>query len=156
MDVMDEMMGRDWIAARIPHQGSMCLLSAVERWDENSIACYADSHLRPDNPLRAAGRLGVVNAVEYASQTMALHGTLLAGDGAPARAGYLTSVRGLDWHGGRLDECAAPLRIEAERLSGSAVNAIYRFTLHADGRLLASGRLGVVLDADALANTATN
>ena len=28
------MIDRAWIAARIPHQGSMCLLDAVESWDE--------------------------------------------------------------------------------------------------------------------------
>jgi hypothetical protein len=47
----------------------------------------------PDNPLRAAGSLGVANAIEYAAQAMAVHGALLGGsDGAP-QAGYLTSVR---------------------------------------------------------------
>ncbi|WP_246211116.1 3-hydroxylacyl-ACP dehydratase [Vogesella oryzae] len=144
-------MDQAWIAARIPHQGSMCLLSEVVSWSEDDIVCFADSHQLPDNPLRAAGRLGVANAIEYAAQAMAVHGALLAGDAAPARAGYLTSVRELSWHCRQLDGLAAPLRIHAERLSGSPVNAMYRFTLHAGERLLVSGRLGVVLDADALA-----
>ena len=147
----EPVMDQAWIAARIPHQGSMCLLSAVASWSEDDIVCLADSHLQPGNPLRAAGRLGVANAIEYAAQAMAVHGALLAGDAAPARAGYLTSVRELSWHCRRLDQLAAPLRIHAERLSGSPVNAMYRFTLHAGDSLLVSGRLGVVLDADALA-----
>nr|WP_294864602.1 3-hydroxylacyl-ACP dehydratase [uncultured Pseudogulbenkiania sp.] len=150
------MMDRDWIAARIPHQGSMCLLSGVECWDENDIVCHADSHRQRDNPLRAAGRLGVANAIEYAAQAMAVHGALLAGDATPARAGYLTSVRELKWHCRRLDDVAEPLRIHAQRLSGSEINALYRFTLLAGDKLLVSGRLGVVLDADALAGKITD
>ena len=58
------MIDRAWIAARIPHQGSMCLLDAVESWDEQQIVCRATSHALPDNPLRAAGSLGVANAIE--------------------------------------------------------------------------------------------
>jgi predicted hotdog family 3-hydroxylacyl-ACP dehydratase len=150
------MMDHAWISARIPHQGSMCLLSAVERWDEDDIVCLADSHELVDNPLRAAGRLGVANAIEYAAQTMAVHGALLAGGTAPARAGYLTSVRELSWHCRQLDGVAAPLRIHAERLSGSEINAMYRFTLRTGDSLLVSGRLGVVLDADALAGKTTS
>ena len=46
------------IAARIPHQGSMCLLASVVDWSETRIACRAASHADPDNPLRAEGRLG--------------------------------------------------------------------------------------------------
>lgn len=150
------MMGREQIAARIPHQGSMCLLSAVERWDDTDIVCLADSHELGNNPLRAAGRLGVANAIEYAAQAMAVHGALLAGDAAPARAGYLTSVRDLNWHCERLDGLAAVLRIHAQRLAGSPVNAMYRFTVYAGDSLLVSGRLSAVLDVDALAGKTTN
>ena len=35
------------IAARIPHQGSMCLLDAVLAWDSGQIHCRASSHRQP-------------------------------------------------------------------------------------------------------------
>lgn len=150
------MMDRQAIAARIPHQGSMCLLDSVERWDAEQIVCLTRSHLLADNPLRAAGRLGVANAIEYAAQAMALHGSLLAGDADPPRAGYLTSVREASWHCQRLDEEADALQVQAERLSGNDITAMYRFAVSSGGRLLASGRLGVVLNAAALAPLSTS
>lgn len=144
------MMEHQAIAARIPHQGSMCLLDSVLHWDQEEILCQTGSHLLADNPLRAAGRLGVANAIEYAAQAMAVHGALLAGDAAPAAAGYLASVRETRWHCQRLDETDTPLLVHALRLSGNDITAMYRFELHAGERLLASGRLGVVLNAAAL------
>ena len=36
-------LNRDAIAALIPHQGAMCLLSTVERYDERTIVCRATS-----------------------------------------------------------------------------------------------------------------
>jgi 3-oxoacyl-[acyl-carrier protein] reductase len=44
------------------------------------------------------------------------------------------------------------LLVHALRLSGNDITAMYRFALHAGERLLASGRLGVVLNAAALAS----
>ena len=75
------MLDRAWIAAHIPHQGSMCLLDAVREWSGEAITCTASSHTDPANPLRADGRLGAANGIEYAAQAMAIHGALLAGDG---------------------------------------------------------------------------
>ena len=43
------MIDRAWIAARIPHQGSMCLLDAVESWAEQQIVRRATSHALHDN-----------------------------------------------------------------------------------------------------------
>ena len=70
-----------WIAAHIPHQGSMCLLDAVLRWDTQHVACSATSHGDPSNPLRQFGRLGAACGIEYAAQAMAVHGALLAEHG---------------------------------------------------------------------------
>ena len=50
-------LDRAGIAARIPHQGRMCLLDRVLEWDDNRILCSAASHRAGDNPLRAHGRL---------------------------------------------------------------------------------------------------
>ncbi len=143
-------LDRDWIAARIPHQGSMCLLDAVTDWSDAHIVCRATGHTDPAHPLRAAGRLGAASGIEYAAQAMAVHGALVAGADAAPRQGYLTSVRGATLHAERLDDLAGPLDIRAERLSGDAHNVLYGFSVHHAGRCLLEGRAAVVLDADSL------
>jgi predicted hotdog family 3-hydroxylacyl-ACP dehydratase len=143
-------LDRAWIAAHIPHQGSMCLLDAVTEWSESAIACRATSHADPANPLRAEGRLGAANGIEYAAQAMAIHGALIAGDDAAPRQGYLTSVRGVSLHVARLDDLPGELDVSAERLSGDANNILYQFSLSHAGRCLLEGRAAVVLDAAAL------
>lgn len=136
-----------WIAAHIPHQGSMCLLDRVLAWDAQHIRCAASSHRSPENPLRAQGRLGAGNAIEYAAQAMAVHGVLLARAGQPLAPGYLASVRGVRLHVERLDDVAGDLRVEVQRLSGDDAVILYAFTVSGAGRCLAEGRASVVLDA---------
>ena len=147
---MNAELDRAWIAARIPHQGSMCLLDAVAGWSAEHIVCSALSHTGPTNPLRAAGRLGAANGIEYAAQAMAVHGALVAGADAAPRQGYLTSVRSVSLHAERLDHLPGPLSVRAERLSGDVNNVLYRFTLHHGECCLLEGRAAVVLDADQL------
>ena len=144
------MLDHAWIAAHIPHQGNMCLLDRVEAWSAQDIVCLASSHRDPANPLRAEGRLGAANGIEYAAQAMAIHGALLAGSDEPPRQGYLTSVRSVQVHVARLDDLAGELRIEAERLSGDGNHILYQFSLSHAGRCLIAGRAAVVLDAAAL------
>jgi predicted hotdog family 3-hydroxylacyl-ACP dehydratase len=151
-----------WIAARIPHQGSMCLLDRVLEWDDNQILCAATSHRAGDNPLRAHGRLSAACGIEYAAQAMAVHGALcLAGaagaavEGAPApRMGMLTSVRGVDLQAPRLDNIAADLVVQAGRVSGDHNAVVYEFAVRADERILVSGRATVILDIDAMGDSA--
>ena len=138
------------IAARIPHQGQMCLLDAVVDWSETAISCRAISHRTPTNPLRAAGRLGAANGIEYAAQAMAVHGALLAQSSDQPRQGYLTSVRSVHLHVTRLDDLPGELNVRAERLSGDSNNILYQFSLSHAGRCLLEGRAAVVLDAAAL------
>ena len=141
------MLDRVAIAARIPHQGSMCLLDAVLAWDSGQIHCRASSHRQPDNPLRAAARLGVACGIEYAAQAMAVHGALLAPAGAPPRPGYLASVRSVQLAVDRLDDLPQDLDIVAERLSGDEYNILYHFRVEHAGDLLLSGRAAVMLVA---------
>ena len=136
-----------WLLAHLPHQGSMCLLDAVTEWDAQRIRCTASSHRAPDNPLRAHDRLGAACGIEYAAQAMAAHGALLAAADNPPRAGYLASERGVELHVARLDDIAADLEVEAERLSGDDNTILYGFRVSAAGRELLSGRAAVVLDA---------
>jgi len=141
------------IAARIPHQGSMCLLASVVDWSETRIACRAASHADPDNPLRAEGRLGAASGIEYAAQAMAVHGSMLAKVGDRPRQGYLTSVRNVQLHVARLDDLPGEVDVEAERLSGDANHVLYQFSVSHAGRCLLEGRAAVILDAEALAET---
>jgi predicted hotdog family 3-hydroxylacyl-ACP dehydratase len=141
---------RAWIAAHVPHQGSMCLLDRIEHWTDTEITCIADSHRHADNPLRGADGLGPGIGIEYAAQAMALHGALLDGEAEGARQGYLTSVRDVAWQVPRLDAIASPLTVRARCLSRHAQNVLYQFSLEADGRELLTGRATVVLDSATL------
>lgn len=141
------MLDHAWIAAHIPHQGKMCLLSDVLDWSVQSIVCQAISHKAEDNPLRTQGRLGVIAGIEYAAQAMAVHGALLADAKANPTQGYLTSVRGLICHVNRLDDLSQAIQIRAERLSGDSQFILYQFSVSHEERCLVEGRATVVLDA---------
>ncbi len=131
------------IARLIPHAGAMCLLDGVLSWDEARICCIARSHQSPDNPLRRNGQLGILCGVEYAAQTMALHGALVSGN--PGLSGYLASVRSVRCAADRLDLVPGDLGVEAERLHSEAGRAIYRFRVYHADRVLLDGRAAVVL-----------
>ncbi|MBO4123518.1 hotdog family protein [Cupriavidus gilardii] len=141
-------VGRDWIAAHIPHRGAMCLLDEVVDWNAQRIRCEARNHASPDHPLRAEGRLAALCGIEYAAQAMAVHGALLrTGAAAAPRVGYLASVRKVEIHAERLDTVAGPLTIEAERIGGDERQVLYEFALRAGDAVLLTGRAAVVLDA---------
>lgn len=145
-------LDRQQIAARIPHCADMCLLDSVEHWDADSIRCNSQSHRDNSNPLREAGRLGAACGVEYAAQAMAIHGALLAGlaDDTRPRAGFLASMRDVQFHATRLDDIADALCIEAERLTGDGHSILYSFSVSAADKVLLTGRAAVVLDAGAI------
>lgn len=125
----------------------MCLLDGVLDWGPQEAVCVARSHRDPAHPLRAQGRLGIAAGIEYAAQAMAVHGVLLAGDGQALGVGYLTSVRQVRTHVGRLDDIGDELRVRVVRLSGDDALILYQFDVFAAGRCLLEGRASVVLDA---------
>jgi predicted hotdog family 3-hydroxylacyl-ACP dehydratase len=144
-----------WIAAHIPHQGSMCLLDEVLSWDLQRISCRSISHCRPDNPLRAHGRLGAGCAIEYAAQAVAVHGALLQCPPATGSGfGMLTSARRVEFAIERLDDLPRELRVSAQRLHSDAISALYSFALNDGERLLAQGRLSLLHGAIASLNLA--
>ena len=139
-------LDRDGIAARIPHQGTMCLLERLESWSAEGLRCTTTTHHAPSNPLRTASGLLAPTAIEYAAQAMALHGSLVAPADAGPSPGYLASVRGVRFAGARLDAVTGPLVVEAERLAGDQRQILYRFIV-GDGRVpFAEGRATVVLN----------
>ena len=151
-------LARAWILTHIPHQGRMCLLDEVMRWDTEHISCRSSNHGAADHPLRAHGRLGILCGIEYAAQAMAVHGALAAGaltstGAAGARspaAGFLAALRGVTAHVSRLDDVPGDLIITAARVAGDHSSALYQFDLHSAIKCLLSGRATVVLDAGRL------
>ena len=134
------------LEALVPQRGAMCLLDSVAAYDDEHIVCAATSHRRADNPLRVAGRLPALAAIEYAAQAMAAHGTLsgIGGD----RPGRLVAVRDVWLEVETLDEYAEPLAVEARRVAADPGAAVYRFTVRAGPRTLAAGRATVILPPD--------
>lgn len=138
-------LGRAGIARLVPHAGAMCLLDRALSWDAEAIACEADRHRDPDNPLRRDGRLPTICGVEYALQAMALHGALLA-EGAAQPAGYLSSLRDLSLgESPRLDAVAGPLGVRARALAAETGGFIYRFEVEGGGRTLLAGQAAIIL-----------
>lgn len=164
MPVEASLLDRNWIIAHIPHQGRMCLLDAIIRWDAESISCSSASHADAANPLRANGRLGVLCGVEYAAQAMAVHHALTAGaltatalgtEGSMPRAaarapaaGFLAALRGVTAHVARLDDVPGPLTVTATRIAGDPASALYDFEVRSTVRCLLGGRATVVLDTN--------
>jgi len=140
-------LDRDGIARRIPHSGSMCLLDRLEAWDADAIHCTTASHAQAENPLRTASGLMAPNLIEYAAQAMALHGGLLAPEGAEPSAGFLASARNVRFAVARFDDVAGELHVHAQRLSGDVRQVLYAFAVNdAQGQALAEGRAVVVLN----------
>jgi predicted hotdog family 3-hydroxylacyl-ACP dehydratase len=135
------MLDRAQIAALIPHGGAMVLLEGIEDWGPAFILARTNAHRDLDNPLRHAGRLHAIAAVEIAGQAMAVHGRLI-GDRVPKR-GVLGSLRDLRLHADRLDDIAGPIAVHAELLTGWGKACAYRFRLSTGTRLVVEGRAGV-------------
>ncbi|MFD0738724.1 phosphotransferase [Lysobacter koreensis] len=142
------MIGRDEIAALIPHQGGMCLWDEVLAWDAGSIRLRAHNHRDSGHPLRSGERLRAVHLCEYGAQAMAVHGGLQASAaGGVAAPGVLVALRGVQLHVARLDDLPGALECEAESLAQAADSQQYAFRITHAGTLLAEGRAAVVLQA---------
>lgn len=138
-----------WIAAHIPHKGSMCLLDGVESWSDVDIVCLASSHRAPDNPLRMHGRLGMLTGIEYAAQTIAVHSILIEHMEQPPSSGFLTIVRNVQWQRPHLDDIDGVLSIRATRMLGNSAYVLYNFSLRADNVALMSGQASILVSASA-------
>ena len=146
MTMQPATLDRETIAARIPHQGRMCLLAGVDAWDADVIRCRATSHRDADNPLRDDSGLPATSAIEYAAQAMAVHGALLARlrGNCAVRAGMLVSLREVQLFAEFVDQMDGRLDVHAECLYAGEGGAQYAFRVEHRGRLLASGRAAVI------------
>ena len=129
----------------IPHGGAMCLLDAVEQWDETSIICRTASHRDATNPLRRDDRLEAVCGLEYAAQAMAVHVGLLEERGRKhtIAVGYLGAVKNLTLRATRLDDVKEDLTVQATRLVGQGSSFIYTFRVSAGRQELLDGRASI-------------
>lgn len=155
-DIWSDAQGqsRDWIAARIPHQGQMCLLSRVVAASPGGVTCLAVSHLATDNPMRLDGQLGAACGIEYAAQAMALHGALMAELRGVERSkmGFLVSVRAVSMHVSRLDDVAGELSVSVQCEADNGDHCVYGFNLSAAGGPVLDGRAMVMLNASRISS----
>lgn len=122
---------RDELTTLIPHAGLMCLNDAVLEWDQQSVLCSTQSHLRKDNPLYKNKKLSALHAIEYCAQAMAVHGGLLAREqGEVLAAGYLAAIRNVELACEYLDDIAQDLIISARQLMAQGGNLMYEFTMY--------------------------
>lgn len=139
------MLGREAIAALIPHQGGMCLLERVVEWNAEGIVLATSTHRSPTNPLRVNDRLRAIHLCEYGAQAMAVHGGLLAqAEGRRASPGFLVSLRDVSLHVDFVEGLEGELRVSAQRLLETPASWQYAFTIEHGGRLLCAGRAAVV------------
>jgi len=144
-------MTREQIAGLIPHGDAMCLLDGVVQWDAEQILCTSCSHRATGNPLRVAGRLPALCAIEYAAQAMAVHGGLAGKVGGRPRAGYLASLRDVGCSRESLDGLEGDLFVEARQVAGDGVHVIYQFWLRVGEVQVLHGQAMVVLDTSGAA-----
>lgn len=143
-------LNRQWIQDHIPHQGSMCLLDEVLGWDATGARSRSSSHRSPENPLRSSGTLGAACGIEYAAQTMAVHGALVASAaGTTARPGFLASVRGVELNVERLDDIEGDLVTVVERVAGDDDTVLYEFSVAAAEFVLMRGRAAITFNLSA-------
>ncbi|MCK4833438.1 MAG: hypothetical protein KAT12_01635 [Gammaproteobacteria bacterium] len=139
------MLGHDEISKLIPHTGDMCLLDTVRSWDKQSVTCVTLTHHKKDNPLRSGGGLPMVALLEYGAQAMAIHGCLIAEKkGAVMEEGYLVALRDVQLAQGWCSDIEDELEINVQCIYAEAGNMIYTMSVHANKKLLASGRATVV------------
>jgi predicted hotdog family 3-hydroxylacyl-ACP dehydratase len=131
----------------IPHAGSMCLLDGVAHWDATHICSFSRTHRDIANPLRTGGQLPAMCGIEYAAQTMAVHGGLSGLIGTQPRAGYLVGLRDVVCRYSWLDDLDGDLIVDAAQLMGDEHRVIYQFALRVGAAEILNGRATVVLDA---------
>ena len=136
------------IGLLLPHGESMCLLDAVDSWDDRTITCRTSSHRDHRNPLRAGGRLMITAGLEYAAQAMGVHvGLLNGGLRSGKQIGFVGSVRDVTFTINRLDDLTQDLTVTATRLLEGDSSYIYRFSVTHDGSALIEGRASIFIRA---------
>ena len=139
------MLGRDDIAALIPHQRDMCLLDRVVEWSKDHIVLTTSTHRSLSNPLRLDDRLRAIHLCEYGAQAMAVHGGLCAqSEGRRATPGFLVSLRDVTLNIDFIDQLAGDLQVGAQRLLQTSGSWQYSFVVEHGNQPLATGRAAII------------
>lgn len=138
-------IGREQIAALVPHAGAMSLWDEVLGWDAAQVRLRAHRHRDADHPLRSQGTLRALHLCEYGAQAMAVHGGLRASAaGGVAAPGLLVALRNVHLHVARIDDLPGAIECEAQVLVDSDSGWQYGFRISHAGTLLAHGRAAVM------------
>lgn len=121
----------------------MVLIDRVLSFDDRTILCTTMSHCRPDNPLRARGRLPAICGAEYGAQAAAIHGPAVSG--GVQRSGQVVLLRDIAWSVPDLSAVAGPLTVRAECLHKNTGSLAYAFSLTAQDVEVLRGECGIIL-----------
>lgn len=137
------------IEGLIPHRGESLLLDCVLEHDDEStsVRVVVGTHKCLE---KADGTIAPWAALEYMSQCIAVHESLVATDGGGSRIpGYLTAAVGVRLHRSRF-EAGERLRVQTRRTRGRLGLGVFSHvcTIHLEGEtgeecLLAEGRLTI-------------
>ena len=137
------------IEGLVPHRGESLLLDCVLEHDDESTVVRVVVGSRKCLE-KADGTIAPWVALEYMSQCIAAHESLLAADGSGSPTpGYLTAAVGVRLHRSRF-EAGERLRVRTRRVRGRLGLGVFSHfcTVHqedeaGDGKLLAEGRLTI-------------
>lgn len=132
------------IAELVPHAADMCFWQQIEQLSADFIQCKTSSHLNPEHPLKlGATELSAMALIEYAAQSVAVHGGALAWltrPGCAPQAGFLVAVRNIELL--QFKPTTAWLRVKAEVLIADAASKSYQVAISdADDNLVCQGRV---------------
>jgi predicted hotdog family 3-hydroxylacyl-ACP dehydratase len=134
------LLNRDQIMAMIPHGNSMCMLSSVESWNNDSIHCSSKYFACNENPLFEMNATNSVLFIEYAAQAAAVHASLLQSQLGEARPAYIGAVKQIELLASVRDLQSA-IDIKATCLLNDRSGAIYEFEVNQGSLALLRGRL---------------
>ncbi len=136
---------RATIASLIPHQGNMCLIDEVLRWDAQCIHAKSTTLHQRFNPLLHNGELHCVVLVEYAAQVAAVHAALAGTGMNRERAAVVGAVKQLQLHTPLVSPVLTEITLEAHCILNNSDGAIYQLAALGEGEVLMQARVVLVL-----------
>lgn len=135
------------ISELLPHSGDMVLIDEVQSWSQEEIVCTSSTHLLSSNPLRTAKGLSINAALEYGSQTIAIHGALKRESSSKPKQALIVAVKQANWTIDYLDQTPLPLIILAkvETQLSSLAQYCFEIKTEADPQPLYTATISVTL-----------
>ncbi len=142
---MKVLINREQLQTLLPHAGCMSLLNEIVHWDQSEIVAKTQTHLDENNPLRFQRRLSATIAIEYASQAIAVHGSLVNAQRGEPRQGMIGSLINVTYDTTYLDDKENSLLIYASVLQQLDLIQKYHFKVCVQETILISGDILVIL-----------